>query len=266
MKADAGEIMISSPLNPDFRAEARYILTEIEQQREFIPAPGKCVIADGVHRLLDVVETFVRGMLGTAAPSERRPAETQDLPVNGLCLSATIGFDQEGRPAEVFLSGAKDGSTMAAILDDVSVIIPVAVQHGVPAAALANSVSRLPATALAPPYLRSSRKQRSCDQRHQRRSRHHHGLPHAERLKFGQLRCGRNPGENSCVYLHSAWPVHSGYERIRVENCLSTSPTIAMATGLQWRRKYLPLLQEFRAEAADTDPQQGHRSTREPHE
>ncbi len=87
----------------------------------------------------------------------RRPAETRDVAINGMCLTATIGFDAAGRPAEVFLSGAKDGSTMAAILDDASVVISVALQHGIPATALAKSISRLPVAALAPPYRRNRR-------------------------------------------------------------------------------------------------------------
>jgi hypothetical protein len=58
-------------------------------------------------------------------------------------IVATIGFDAAGRPAELFLSGAKDGSGMAAILDDASVVISVALQHGVRAADLAN-ISRAP--------------------------------------------------------------------------------------------------------------------------
>jgi hypothetical protein len=37
-----------------------------------------------------------------------------------------------------------DGSGMAAILDDASVIISIALQHGIPAKALAKSISRAP--------------------------------------------------------------------------------------------------------------------------
>ena len=37
---------------------------------------------------------------------------------------------------------------MAAILDDASVVISVALQHGIPAAALAKSVARLPSAPL----------------------------------------------------------------------------------------------------------------------
>jgi hypothetical protein len=42
---------------------------------------------------------------------------------------------------------------MAAILEDASVVISVALQYGISAAALAKSIAQLPATPLAPPYL-----------------------------------------------------------------------------------------------------------------
>ena len=44
----------------------------------------------------------------------------------------------------------KDGTQLAAILDDTSVVISVALQHGVTAAALAKSVARAPASPLVP--------------------------------------------------------------------------------------------------------------------
>jgi len=53
----------------------------------------------------------------------RRIAETYELALGGMMLTATIGFDAADRPAEVFLSGAKDSSGLAAILDDASVVI-----------------------------------------------------------------------------------------------------------------------------------------------
>jgi hypothetical protein len=39
----------------------------------------------------------------------RRKAETTELAVNGTALCATVGFNEAGRPAEIFLTGAKDG-------------------------------------------------------------------------------------------------------------------------------------------------------------
>ena len=81
----------------------------------------------------------------------RRPSETRTLHVGNLTFAATVGFDPaDGQPREVFLAGAKDGTEMAAILDDASVVISVALQHGISAAALAKSVARVPAAPLAP--------------------------------------------------------------------------------------------------------------------
>ena len=39
----------------------------------------------------------------------RRPAATEEIQAANMPLTATVGFDAAGRPAEVFLSGAKDG-------------------------------------------------------------------------------------------------------------------------------------------------------------
>jgi hypothetical protein len=75
--------------------------------------------------------------------------------VGGQAIEASVGFDADGQPRELFLSGAKDGTDLAAILDDASVVLSVALQHGVPPAALVRSVARLPTAPLAPPYLES---------------------------------------------------------------------------------------------------------------
>jgi hypothetical protein len=74
----------------------------------------------------------------------RRAAITETIVIGNTTIAASIGFDETGQPAEVFLSGAKDRSGMAAILDDASVVISIALQHGIPAAALAKSISRAP--------------------------------------------------------------------------------------------------------------------------
>jgi ribonucleoside-diphosphate reductase alpha chain len=74
----------------------------------------------------------------------RRNSVTEGLAVGNMNVSATIGFDPAGRPAEVFLSGAKDGSNLSAIIADASVVISIALQHGIPAKELAKSISRAP--------------------------------------------------------------------------------------------------------------------------
>ena len=80
----------------------------------------------------------------------RRPAVTEEIGVGNMRLTATIGLDATGPPAEIFLSGAKDGSGLAAILADAAVMISIALQHGIPAAVLGKSISRLPESLTGP--------------------------------------------------------------------------------------------------------------------
>ena len=75
----------------------------------------------------------------------RRPNTSARIAAGAVAAHATVGFEAEGRPAEIFLrptGGAKSGSEVDFLLDDLAVIVSVALQHGVPAAALARSVSR----------------------------------------------------------------------------------------------------------------------------
>ncbi len=81
----------------------------------------------------------------------RRPAHTEALEVAGQAFTATVGFDPDtGRACEMFLDAPKRDSMFGAMLNDAAVVISVALQSGVPAAALAKSVGRLPASPVAP--------------------------------------------------------------------------------------------------------------------
>ncbi len=74
----------------------------------------------------------------------RRPAHTETLEVDGQTFTATVGFDpKNGSPRELFLKAGKEGSLLNSLLDDAAVAISVALQHGIPAKALAKSVGRL---------------------------------------------------------------------------------------------------------------------------
>jgi hypothetical protein len=88
------------------------------------------------------------GMTRRRRLPNRRKALTESIEFiagNGRLAryDATIGFDELGRPKEIFLAGAKDGSDMAAALADTAVAISVALQHGVAAAAMAVSIGRI---------------------------------------------------------------------------------------------------------------------------
>ncbi len=81
----------------------------------------------------------------------RRPSLKQSIEVGGQVVTADVGFDPTtGQPRELFLTAGKEGSLLNALLADAAVVISVAFQCGVPAAALAKSVGRLPKVPMAP--------------------------------------------------------------------------------------------------------------------
>ena len=77
----------------------------------------------------------------------RRPSTTSRIEAGGIEAHATVGRDPDtGAPREIFLrptGGSRTGSAVDHLVDDVAVVISVALQHGVPAAALALSIGRL---------------------------------------------------------------------------------------------------------------------------
>ncbi len=88
----------------------------------------------------------------------RRPTHVETLEVAGQTFTATIGFDPaDDSPRELFLTAGKEGSLLNALLADAAVVISIALQHCVPAEALAKSVGRLPAGPATPAALEDPR-------------------------------------------------------------------------------------------------------------
>ncbi len=87
----------------------------------------------------------------------RRPAYTETLEADGQAFTATIGFDECAQPREVFMAAGKEGSMLNALLADAAVVISIALQHGIPAAALTKSIGRLPAGPVTPADLEGPR-------------------------------------------------------------------------------------------------------------
>ena len=74
----------------------------------------------------------------------RRPNLTVTTAWEGHEILVTVGFDPStGEPMEVFANAAKGGA-MAATLADASVLVSIALQHGVAPDALAKSLGRVP--------------------------------------------------------------------------------------------------------------------------
>ena len=81
----------------------------------------------------------------------RRPSHIETLKAAGQTFTACVGFNPAtGQAREIFLNGGKEGSQFDAILADAATIISVALQYGVPIAALARTVGRAPNAATMP--------------------------------------------------------------------------------------------------------------------
>ena len=74
---------------------------------------------------------------------DRRQSETVDLWHGGQRFHLTIGEYPSSKPGEVFLHGAKPGSDVDLLCDDLAVLISRLLQFGDSPAALAAGIGRL---------------------------------------------------------------------------------------------------------------------------
>lgn len=74
----------------------------------------------------------------------RRRAETFEIKHGGqnTVFAISVGFYDDGRPGEVFISGAKSGSDMASATHDGAILLSLALQHGVPLKTIQHALSR----------------------------------------------------------------------------------------------------------------------------
>ncbi len=76
---------------------------------------------------------------------DRRPNRTETIQWAGKEFSVSIGFwPDNGRPAETFVDGAREGSDLKALLADAAVLLSLLLQHSVAPAAIGHSLARVP--------------------------------------------------------------------------------------------------------------------------
>ena len=81
---------------------------------------------------------------------DRRPSVIHELTWaesnnQAATYTVTVGIHLSGQPAEIFIDGAKIGSAMNLLLQDVAVGVSLALQHGIGPTELARSLARVPA-------------------------------------------------------------------------------------------------------------------------
>ena len=94
----------------------------------------------------DAPETAAAELLGPPAanrhrlPNER-PAITHHFAVGGHEGYLTVGLYPNGRPGEIFIRMAKEGSTIAGLMECFGTVVSVSLQHGVPLRVLCDKLS-----------------------------------------------------------------------------------------------------------------------------
>lgn len=73
-------------------------------------------------------------------PDERN-SFTHKFVIAGHDFYATVGLYDDGTPGELFLKAAKEGSTLAGLLDTVGVLFSLGLQYGVPLAAIVTKLT-----------------------------------------------------------------------------------------------------------------------------
>ena len=82
-----------------------------------------------------------------AAPQRERLPDTRHsvthkFSVGGLDGYVIVGLYPDGRPGEVFLNVAKEGSTVGGLLDTIGILASLCLQYGVPVESLARKFER----------------------------------------------------------------------------------------------------------------------------
>jgi hypothetical protein len=70
----------------------------------------------------------------------RRHCETETIHWADKSWTFSVGYFEDGNPAEIFVTGVKAGSDMEALARDACVAVSIAIQHGTPIAALGRAM------------------------------------------------------------------------------------------------------------------------------
>ncbi len=96
------------------------------------------VAASGVNKPVEkIVERIVHRPLRRRLPDTRR-SKTHKFNVAGHEGYITVGLYEDGSPGELFITMAKEGSTIGGLMDSLGTAISIALQYGVPVDSLVN--------------------------------------------------------------------------------------------------------------------------------
>ncbi|MBY0311743.1 MAG: adenosylcobalamin-dependent ribonucleoside-diphosphate reductase [Phycisphaerales bacterium] len=114
-------------------------LNEVEIKPDSAPAPLPSLVMPG-YATTSIPETEVRIV---ERPMRRRLADTRasithKFNIGGHEGYLTVGLYEDGMPGELFITMAKEGSTIGGLMDSLGTAVSVALQYGVPVESLVN--------------------------------------------------------------------------------------------------------------------------------
>ena len=72
---------------------------------------------------------------------DTRPAVTHKFSISGHEGYITVGMYKNGQPGEVFITMAKEGSTLSGVMDSFALVLSIGLQHGVPLEVFASKLA-----------------------------------------------------------------------------------------------------------------------------
>ena len=93
--------------------------------------------AEPAAQVDNIVERIIERPMRKRLP-DRRPAINHKFSVAGHEGYLTVGLYEDGTPGELFITMAKEGSTIGGLMDSLGIAISVALQYGVPTESLVN--------------------------------------------------------------------------------------------------------------------------------
>ena len=106
-----------------------------EVAQDVIAAAGAAAERGAAHTVEKIVERVVERPLRRRLPDTRRSI-THKFNVAGHEGYLTVGLYEDGTPGELFITMAKEGSTIGGLMDSLGTAISVALQYGVPVESL----------------------------------------------------------------------------------------------------------------------------------
>jgi ribonucleoside-diphosphate reductase alpha chain len=74
---------------------------------------------------------------------DTRDSITHKFSIDGHEGYITVGLFEDGRPGELFIKMAKEGSTMSGLMDTIGILTSLALQYGVPVEALTRKFEHM---------------------------------------------------------------------------------------------------------------------------